>query len=226
MTRTILFLILYFSAQFASAQQLQPGQLSFDEFLGYVKKFHPVVRQADLRVSSAQAELMAARGAFDPKIAVDYDKKEFKGTESYSILNISFKITTWYGIELKAGFDNSEGMYVNPQKTTPGSGLTSLGITIPLAQGLLINRRMADLRMAKIQLQLSDAERKIQATEAIYEASKAYFNWKKAYDQVSLYRTYLDFAQTRYLGVVKLTQAGDKPASAGPRAGCSGAPCA
>jgi outer membrane protein TolC len=205
-------ILIYLSGLFCEAQELKPGELSFGEYIGYVKKYHPVVKQANLRVSSAQSKLMAARGAFDPKIEVDYDRKEFKGTEYYSLLNSSFKIPTWYGIEIKAGFDNSEGMYVNPQNVTPNSGLTSLGINIPLAQGLLINQRMSDLRAAKVQLQLSDAERKIQAANAIYEASVAYFNWKRMYDEVELYKTYLDFAQVRYTGITKLIQAGDKPA--------------
>lgn len=199
--------------QTANSQLLQQSQeLSFSEYLGYVKKYHPVVRQANLQISSAQAGLIAARGAFDPKIEVDYYKKEFKGTEYYSLLNSSFKIPTWYGIELKAAFDNTEGIYVNPQNTTPNNGLTSLGINIPLAQGLLINNRMADLRKAKVQLQLSEAERKLQTTAAIYEASIAYFNWKRAYSEVQLYDTYLKFATERYSGIRKLIEAGDKPA--------------
>ncbi|MGV3459756.1 MAG: TolC family protein [Flavobacterium sp.] len=211
MIRLAYTLLLGLTVHCAFGQGLQPGELSFSEYLGYVKKYHPMVRQANLTISSAQAALMSARGAFDPKIEVDFAEKEFKGTEYYSLLNSSFKIPTWYGIEVKAAFDNSEGMYVNPQNTTPNSGLTSLGVSIPLAQGLLINRRMADLRSSKIQLRLSEAERKLQATDAIYLAAIAYFDWKKAFDEVRLYRTYLEFAETRYLGITKLIEAGDKP---------------
>jgi outer membrane protein TolC len=200
------------STALSGAQQLQPGVLSFDEYLGYMKKYHPLVRQANLEVTAAQAGLMTARGAFDPKIEIDFDKKEFKGTEYYSLLNSSFKIPTWYGIEVKAGFDNSEGMYVNPQNTTPNSGLTSLGVTIPLAQGLFIDRRMADLRTARGQLKLSESQRRLRATGVVSDASIAYFNWKKAFDEVLLYTTYLNFAETRYSGLIKLIQAGDKPA--------------
>jgi len=198
--------------QGAASQELSPGQLSFAEYLGYVKKYHPLTRQSNLTISRAEAELMAARGGFDPKIEVDYDKKEFKGTEYYSLLNSSFKIPTWYGIEIKAAFDNSEGIYLNPQNITPNSGLTSVGISVPLAQGLLVNRRMADLRMAKVQIRLSVAEQKLQATEAIYNAALAYFSWKRAFEEVRLYATYLDYAQVRYTGITKLIQLGDKPA--------------
>lgn len=212
MIRLMYLMLLCFTGTVAVAQQLQPGPLSFDEYLGYVKRYHPVVRQANLEVTAAQAGLMAARGAFDPKFEVDFDKKEFKGTEYYSLLNSSFKIPTWYGIEIKAGFDNSEGMYVNPQNTTPNSGLTSLGVTIPLAQGLWIDRRMADLRAARVQLQLSDSQRRLRATSVLSDACIAYFNWKQAHEEVNLYSTYLDVAQSRYAGIKQLIEAGDKPA--------------
>lgn len=203
-----LFFILF--TTWVSAQNL--NVLTYNEYLGYVKKFHPLVKSANLQVNSAQANLMMARGGFDPKIEVDFDQKQFKDKEYYSLLNSSFKIPTWYGIEVKAGFDNSEGIYVNPQNTLPNQGLTSLGINIPVGQGLLINQRMADLRKAKIQIQLSEAERKLQAIEVLYEASVAYFNWKRNYNEVELYKNYLKNAEVRFNGVAGLIKNGDKPA--------------
>ena len=108
--------LIFFGFSTLNAQNFNQEELTFSEFLGYVKKYHPLVKQANLEVSNAQAKLMAARGGFDPKIEVDYNKKEFKGTEYYSLLNSSFKIPTWYGIEIKAGFDDAEA------KDFPGVG--------------------------------------------------------------------------------------------------------
>lgn len=193
-------------------QNSQPKEFSYNEFLGYVKKYHPMVKSAALQVSSAQANLMMARGGFDPKIEVDFEQKKFKDNEYYSILNSSFKIPTWYGIEVKAGFDNNEGIYLNPENTMPNQGLTSLGINIPLGQGLFINQRMADLRKAKLQINLSQAEQKLQAVAVLYEASVAYFNWKKNYNEVMLYETFAKNAQVRFTGVKSLIREGDKPA--------------
>lgn len=208
-------MVLFFTGVPISAQQtkkLDKEILSFDEYMGYVKKYHPLVSRAGLEVSKAQAALMQARGGFDPKIEVDFDKKQFKDTEYYNILNSSFKIPTWYGIELKAAFDNSEGYYLNPQNTTPSSGLTSLGLTVPLGQGLFINQRMADLRAAKLQINLSAAERRLQAIAVLYDASVAYFNWVKAYNESIMYSDYLGYAEIRYRGVLGLIEQGDKPA--------------
>lgn len=194
------------------AQDFKKEELSYSEFLGYVKKYHPMVKQANLEVSDAQAQLMVARGGFDPKIEVDYSKKEFKGTEYYSLLNSSFKIPTWYGIEVKAGFDDTEGQYFNPQNRTPEAGLTSLGISVPIGQGLFINQRMADVRSGKLQIKLSEAERKLRAIEVLYKASEAYFEWRKSYNEAELYKRYLGFASTRFQGTKKLIEFGDSPA--------------
>lgn len=194
------------------SQNFNQEELTFEEFLGYVKKYHPLVKQANLEVSSAQARLMTARGGFDPKIEVDYSKKEFKGTEYYSLLNSSFKIPTWYGIEVKAGFDDTDGEYYNPQNRTPEAGLTSLGVSVALGQGMFINQRMADVREGKLQVKLSDAERRLRAIAVLAKASEAYFEWRKSYNEAELYKNYLGFASARFEGVRKLIEAGDSPA--------------
>lgn len=187
-------------------------EMSYNEYLGFVKKYHPLVKNANLEISKAQANLMMARGGFDPKLELDYNKKQFQGTEYYSMLNSSFKIPTWYGIDIKAGFDENEGYYLNPENKTPKNGLTSLGISVPLGQGLLINQRMADLRKAKIQIKLSEAEQKLEAIAVLYDASIAYFNWKKNYEENLLYKQYSINAKKRYEGIESLIKQGDKPA--------------
>ena len=99
------FYILLFISFSLFGQNVIQKELTFNEYLGYVKKYHPLVKSANLEISQAQANMMMARGGFDPKIEVDFEQKKFKDSEYYSILNSSFKIPTWYGIEIKAGFD-------------------------------------------------------------------------------------------------------------------------
>lgn len=207
----VLFLIFSVSV-FSQDIDQKLKELSYNEYLGFVKKYHPLVKNANLEVNKAQANLMMARGGFDPKIEVDFSQKQFKQSEYFSILNSSFKIPTWYGVEIKAGFDNNEGIYLNPENTVPNQGLTSLGIAIPLGQGLWINQRMADLRKAKMQIRLSDAERKLQAIAVLYDASIAYFNWKRSFNELKLYENFTKNAQIRFKGIQSLIREGDKPA--------------
>lgn len=205
-----LSLILLFFSVINNYAQDASKEFSFEEYLGYVKKFHPLVKQADLKISEAQAKLMKARGAFDPKIEADFSKKQYTDKNYYSIFNGSFKVPTWYGVEIKAAFDNNEGIYLNPENTVPNSGLTSLGISVPIGQGLWINDRMSDLRKAKIYQNLNKAERDIAITNIIYEAALSYIHWKRSYDEVQLYENYLKNATIRYDGVIKLIEQGDK----------------
>lgn len=207
-----LLILLLCCGHWAIGQENNAKEFTYNEFLGYVKKYHPLVKNANLELNKAQANLLMARGGFDPKIEVDFSKKQFKNSEYYSILNSSFKIPTWYGIEVKASFDNNEGIYLNPENSVPNQGLTSLGVFVPLGQGLFINQRMADVRKAKMQIQLSNAERKLLAISVLYEGSVAYFNWKKNYNEVKLYENYAKNAQIRFKGIQSLIQQGDKPA--------------
>ncbi len=210
--KTYFFLFFLFTIEIAFAQSKDSNELSYNEFLGYVKKFHPLVKKANLELNMAQANLMMTRGAFDPKFEVDFSEKQFKSKDYYSKLNGSFKIPTWYGIEIKAGLDSNDGLYLNPENATSNQALTAIGITVPLGQGLFINQRMADLKKAKIQYNLSQAEIKLQAIAVLYDASLAYFNWKKNVAEVKLYEKYNKQADSRYTAIKKLIELGDKPA--------------
>lgn len=194
-----------------TAQQTQ-AELSFAEFLGYVKKYHPVVAQAQLKIEEGQATLMKARGGFDPKLEVDYDQKRFKGDEYFELLNTTFKIPTWYGIELKANFEQNEGVFLNPQNNVPENGLYGAGVKVPIGQGLFINDRMATLKQANIFRNLTQAQRDIEVNQALYEAANAYFGWYKAYQNYNLYSAFYENAQTRFKGIRERALLGDIPA--------------
>ena len=79
--RKYLIYILILTVFIAKAQEPDTLVLNFKEYLGYVKKYHPIAKQAELNIDMGQANLMRSRGGFDPKVEVDYDRKEFKGRE-------------------------------------------------------------------------------------------------------------------------------------------------
>ncbi len=184
--------------------------LRFDEYLGYVKKFHPIVKQAELVIDEGQAKLLKSRGAFDPKFEVDYDRKKFKGTEYFDRLNGMFKIPTWYGIELKATFEENSGEFLNPQGFVPDDGLYSAGLKIPVAQGLLINDRMASLKQAKLFREQVKADRDIFVNNILFEASMAYFKWLKAYNELLLFQNFLTNAELRFRGIERGAEVGER----------------
>lgn len=193
---------------FAQTEELS-NVLRFDEYLGYVKKFHPILKQAELVIDESQAKLMKSRGAFDPKLVVDYDRKKFKNTEYFDRLNGMFKIPTWFGVELKATFEENTGDFLNPQAFVPEDGLYSAGVSVPLGQGLLINNRMAALKQAKLFREQAKADRDIYVNKILYEASLVYFKWLQAYNELQLFENFLVNAQQRYQGVLKGVEVGE-----------------
>lgn len=186
--------------------------LSFEEYLGYVKQHHPLLKQANLQLSVGEANLLKARGGFDPKIEVDYDRKKFRDTEYFDQLNAAFKIPTWYGIEFKANFEENTGQFLNPNLRVPDDGLYSAGVSFSLAQGLLINDRMAMMRQARFFVDQTIAERKLLVNDLVFEASKAYFKWLEASNELAIYKRFLANADIRYQGILRSVEEGDKAA--------------
>lgn len=210
--RAFLLIIYFFTNLFASAQNDTISVISLSEYLGFVKSFHPIVKQANLIINESEAKLMKARGAFDPKLEADYDRKKFKGTEYYDKLNATFKIPTWYGIELKGHFEENDGVYLNPEATIPEGGLYSAGVSISLAQGLLANKRMTTLKQGKLFVEQAKSDRQLLVNNILYEATLTYFNWLKTYNEKRLYEDFSENAAMRFHGIKKNYEVGEMSA--------------
>lgn len=206
--RNVFFYLLVFFGLFSNAQSKDSLVLNFNEYLGYVKKYHPIAKQAELSIAIGQANLMKARGGFDPKIEVDYNTKEFKGTEYYNQLNTVFKIPTWYGVTLKGAFEQNDGSFLNPEATVPEDGLFSAGVSMSIGQGLWINDRMATLKKAKYFREQSQVERDLLVNEILFNASLAYFDWLQAYNENEIFNNFFLNAKIRFQGIKKSANIG------------------
>ncbi|WP_339650717.1 TolC family protein [uncultured Maribacter sp.] len=207
--RKIILLFCFSVSLLANAQNTDSIQLDFREYLGYVKKYHPIAKQAEMVLSVGQANLMKARGGFDPKVVADYSSKEFKGTEYYDLLNTTFKIPTWYGIEFKGNFEQYSGEYVNAERNVPDDGLYSAGVSLSLGRGSWMNDRMATVKKAKFFREQSKSDRDLLVNQILFEASLAYFNWLQAYRNSLVFNDFLKNAKVRLKGVGRSAAAGE-----------------
>ncbi|WP_010518077.1 TolC family protein [Croceivirga radicis] len=208
MRKFLFFLSVILSLQ--SWAQQDSLVLGFKEYLGYVKKHHPIAKQAQLTLSIGQAQLLKARGGFDPKVEVDYTRKEFKDTQYWERLNATFKIPTYFGIEFKGGYEQYEGTYINPSETVPDNGLYSAGVSMSILDGFWANERMATLRKAKFFRERSKAEQDLLVNQVLYNAAVAYFDWVQAYGEAQVYVDFLENAEIRFRGVKQAALVGDK----------------
>ena len=79
--------------------------------------------------------------------------------------------------------------------TVPEEGLYSAGVSVSLAQGLIMNERMATLKKAKFFQEQTKAERELLVNQLLYDASIAYFKWLQAYNEEQIYINFLNNAR-------------------------------
>ncbi|OOQ59645.1 TolC family protein [Mucilaginibacter pedocola] len=185
---------------------------SLNDLQGLVFRYHPIVKQARLLSETARANVLQSLGYFDPTLKASFAQKMFGNTDYYNNWNSELKIPLWLaGADLKVGYDRSVGTYTNPETRTGLPGLSGVGLTIPLGQGLIIDARRSTLRQSKAMVQYAEAEQVKQINATWYQIAKDYWGWYYAYKQYQLINEGVQLAQRRFDAVAKQTGLGDKP---------------
>jgi len=186
-------------------------ELSYEAFIDQVMTQHPTAHIGDNIQESGEAVVMSARGEFDPKLFGDINQKYFDNSQYYSNANGGIKIPTWFGVSAEAGYIVNDGVYLNPENRTPDAGLWYAGLRLELVQGLIIDKRRAELKKAKVLREGTGLEQRILLNELNRDASIAYWKWAQAYNEVNIYREALQNAQIRYNGIKSAAEFGDRP---------------
>ncbi len=185
-------------------------QLTAETFTGIVRAYHPVCKQADILVAKAKAERLSARGGFDPSFYISSDQKTFDGKNYYRYTNPELKVPTWYGIEVKAGTENNAGTFLNSESSAGASSY--LGVSVPLAKNLLMDKRRAVLQQARLLVDQSVAERRQILNDLLYEANAAYWNWASSYEVYRILSNAITVNTNRFALVKIGFRQGDRPA--------------
>ncbi|MGD1847440.1 MAG: TolC family protein [Salibacteraceae bacterium] len=209
-TWLLVLLLALMPIKFLQAQQT-PVTLTFEEFMERVKNHHPMTFAAELQPLRGQATVRQARGAFDPKAYTDLDQKYFKDSEYWNLLDGGLKIPTWFGIEVKGGYEQNSGEFQNPELETPDAGLWYAGISVPIGQGLFIDQRRATLRQAQLFRQSTEAEQQQMMNELLLAAGAAYWEWFQAYHVLAIFDDAFLLADQRAAAVRVSAQLGDRP---------------
>ncbi|OWK70951.1 TolC family protein [Pedobacter sp. AJM] len=201
------------SAAIVRAEADSTKVFSVDDLQMLVFRYHPIVKQAALLSESARANVLQSLGYFDPALKAGFARKLFGNTEYYNKWNSELKIPLWLaGADLKIGYDRNVGTYVNSEGRTNSQGLSAIGLSIPLGQGLVIDARRNTLRQSKIMVQYAEAEQLKQINAVWYSAVKDYWNWYYTYKQFNLITEGVELAQRRFTAMSRQTIIGDKPA--------------
>lgn len=172
-----------------------------DDFIKMVRSNHPLARQAQIGIQKADANLLSAKGGFDPIVAMDASRKTFDGKNYYFYTNPEIKIPTWIGADIKAGIENNGGQFLSSEIT---AGQTSyLGLTLPVAKGLLLDKRRATLQQARVLREQSEQEQLNALNNLLFDAYQAYWQWTGRYQLFQIYSRFVTIARDR-LRLVKI----------------------
>lgn len=211
-----LFCMLLLFVTAVNAQNRKPAAdtgkvFSLEDMQVMAFRYHPIIKQAALLTDAAKANVLQSLGYFDPALKSNFNRKLFGGTDYYNYWSSELKIPLWLaGADLKVGYDRNVGTYTNPETRTSTSGLSGVGLSIPLGAGLFIDARRNTLRQSKIMVQYAEAERVKQINSTWYEIAKNYWEWYYTYRQYVLIREGVELAERRFKAVSNQTQIGDK----------------
>jgi hypothetical protein len=214
MAKPTLLLLLIFSSSMLFAQVNREEVntiLSLEAFVQGVKTEHPLAKQARLQEQFGEAEVRSARGFFDPKTYADLSQKYFKEDQYYSLFEGGVKVPTWFGIEFMGGYEENEGVFLNPENNVPNNGLYFAGVSVPIGQGLFIDQRRAALRTAQVFAQSTVASQQFLLNQLLMDAVEAYWAWFQAYHQRKVFEEALNVAQIRLEAVKQGARLGDRP---------------
>ena len=182
------------------------------EYLQTVLRGHPIVQQSELLDELGAQTIREALGAIDPKLEGDFARKSFDNKTYWNETYAKLKVPTWLGIDLEAGYEHNTGDFLDESETLPTAGLWNIGIHIPLGNGLLYDRRRAELDKAKVYDSAQEQERLIMINDLLYDALYDYCHWQLEYALNSVYQRAVIRAQNRYENTVASYEVGDKAA--------------
>ncbi|TAH24542.1 MAG: hypothetical protein EAZ07_09445 [Cytophagales bacterium] len=183
--------------------------LTFDDFLELVLRNHPVAQQSELLDDKAKQELRVSRNGFDPYVYSKYNKKQFEGKNYYSLWETYLTIPTWFGTSFKTGYEEDFGINLNLDNLVPSQGLSYIGLSSSLLQGLVIDERRAILRQAQFFPKLAEAEKVKLLNKLLLNAAKEYWEWWFHYKKLQQYVVGYNFADIRFKATLERAKQGD-----------------
>lgn len=173
------------------------------DVLSSVLSFHPSVQAAVERQRAAEAELLAARGGFDPRLTLD---AEAVPTGYYDYRYFDFQVaqpTPFWGIEATAGYrlgqpqDPVSFAPYNENLETLDRGETRVGLRVPFFRDGPIDKRRAAIRKSEFATERFEADVRVERLDLARQALVAYWKWRASVDKLRVAERLRDIAAQR-----------------------------
>lgn len=189
----------------------QSKDLSYNQFINIIKEQNPHY-QTSKNLSSIGAHVQkSAQGNYDPVIQSKIENKFFSGKNYYINQNTEIKQALYTSQYLKIGYEYGQGIYNGNDKNTPITGLPYVGIEADILQGLLFDKRRAEIIKSNHYKTFYEKEGENQMNEVLLLASNAYFDYLCTQKINTLLKQFLNISLQRFLAIKELAAAGEKP---------------
>ncbi len=194
------------------SSRVSSQELTLTEYLNWVLEEHPLAQKAKLNPQMRNAQYLQVKGLFDPLLESKFKNKFFKGTEYYSISETSLSYNTPYAIGLVGHLDVNSGSYVNPADYTSNAGLLSLGVSMPLIKGLVIDERRMAKKRAEVLLEAGNLEQQLALNELLSQSVILYSDWYYAVQKNNIIDSLVSTSERRFFAVRSRYLGGDRSA--------------
>ncbi len=187
--------------------------LEESELIQRIRENHPVSQMASEDFSSAQGELRAARGGFDPSLKFQYWDQD-SAAYPYHAYDLSIEQPTRiWGARAVAGYRRGVGSFpiYDSKWQTNSDGELRAGLEIPLLRNGMIDERRAREGVAQAQLDATGFTRDQQVLDALRTGLHRYWEWVAALERKRLNEDLLKIAIQREQFLIERVRRGDVP---------------
>lgn len=170
--------------------------LSLREAVAMALERNPELAIEKTQRSLAPAALLQAKGAFDPLLRVDFNRRSSTNPATSILEGVNGRVDIkewrqgaflrqrlpWSGISWEAGFEGNRTSTTNPfTSLNPYFGpRATLALTIPLARFRVTDRERTEVLVRQKQLLLAGAEFEQRITALVARVETAYWTWVAA----------------------------------------------
>jgi outer membrane protein TolC len=142
---------------------------------------------------------------------MSYLYKDQAGSDKLNLFegSLELPLDMMFGPKVKASYTRGLGSNVNPEVRTTMPGEGSVGVSLPLLQGIFTDARRNALRKAMLRPDLARAQYQLERNTLLRSAALRYWDWSEAIAALNVADSLLLLARTRADFVSRRIRAGE-----------------
>lgn len=193
--------ILAFGLEISSFAQVIESKkvLNLPDVLLSVDHHYPLIVGAMQDLEKARADLLSAKGGFDPTLKSTYQTTLSGEYENRFFDTVVEQPTALWGTRFFAGYRNGQGNFgpYDERLLTQNDGEVRAGIALPLLRGGMIDDRRARIDSSQKAVEAAEESTNLQKLNSKRLATHRYYEWVAAVEKLKIAQSLLKIALDR-----------------------------